>query len=481
MALAQHHINAIVREVYDQGYFGHIAERIIERGIELAGNRVFSGITDLVDTAARNFIERGYVSGRTEGALGRKIGIKYGFADPVTEERPEYKRSRVEGKAAKQLFAMSYSGYIQRDDRKAYYTMGKPVSRTTRVIKDLSSHAQKVVERFSNNQANAPADTVNNITGAFSLSAGPVTTYPYPNVAGSIPTGRVMPYYAFDLTSCFNNNSTGGGNYPGVLYRAVWDDTNTLRFIGQPGRDSDDANDRYTWQLERIGTNATTGFDVCGDSSVVDGARFNFSFMGARNCPCTVYVELVRFTDESIAPEVYTYSTIDYATINAGVAVERTTDWDPSQRRQFWTATFKGMIGLNNQLYGDSDSKKGVEVKRLRTIKFQPTSTTEADPNGHVKNLELYVAMNKKINYRWENGDAGVVPNEINNPDEFMVTAGSNVQAPYPKATSSWYLVVRADVNQEFATANGTASNALRNLFPSFDVICRRYRTQIKL
>lgn len=477
--MAPHHIDAIADLVYGgYGYEGNLAEEIINRAIQLAATRAYRGVGNLVTTAVREFVDRGIVSGQTSSSLHRKIGIT--GIESGTDPRP-IKRSRAEtsGINPTNLFVnnMSYSGYIQRDDQKLYHRVGRPLKRSSRVIRELSTHDVRLVERFQNNQANANSDTANELLGSTVLGYGRTTALTVPGFTGTIDAYQ-YPFYAFDLTSAYNFNRGSSNTYPAALYRLIYDITNLRwRYIPVYGRDLDDTANTYVWQDEIV-ERYTGNKDPCGAMAYFRGCSFNFSFVGARNLPCTVYIELWKYNEEAIAPEVVCGS-------GDSTAAEYRSDLDTDsqeRRKAYYFSLMKSQIGLNNQMNGDSNMLKGTFIKRLHTLKFQPTSTTESDPNGHMRNIQLYVEMNRSVSYVWSDNTDGVTVHEIANPDDAFKLTGQENLRPYPEHNKSMYLVVRADINQGHATDGASVTDAVkRNLFPSFDFICRRYRNQLKL
>lgn len=498
MALVPGHLAQLNRALDQLDLYGELRRLVFNQAVEAVRHGSNQAIGAVVRSAARRVTSGRLVSGNTQSRIEQRLGVTKSViqnSDNInTPSRPP-KRQKVEPTLV-EMYAEGSSYNQKALIKRTVRVQGLHQLEKSQVEKAVvGSKLQRVVERWSNCQAVKRDDTPQALQGSQILNWGPST-----DIAGVTPNQSqsfAVPMYFFDISAAYNNNALNSTlTYPNVCYRPelTWNETgnDTISFFNWAGRNPDDSLGLTTWRLGEISTNAQSGLDVVGSKTFMEYLDVDMSIFGARKVPGCVYVELWRFTDPALCLP-YTASSTNNT--NTATSYKDVTDGDDIFKRttffKNWINKMCGIMTNFRQLKGSLD---GVEIHRIQKLEFNPTSTTESDANGHQKDLRLHIPLNKLFKYDWyfpANDEPQL--NELGNPDEYDTKSGNSCQLPAPRETSRMFLVVRADVPQMHATkylyttmnpvdaSHFPATATLYDMFPSFDILIQRKRSQIKI
>lgn len=498
MALVRGHLAQLNRALDNNRLYGDVRRLVFNEVINALRHGSNQAIGAIVRGAARRITSGRLVSGNTQSRIEQKLGVTKSViqnSDNInTPSRPP-KRQKIEPTLV-DMYGEGASYNQKALIKRTVKVQGLHQLEKSKVEKAVvGSKLQRLVERWSSCQSVKQNDTPQALQGAQVLNWGPST-----NLSGVTPNqsqSYAVPMYFFDISAAYNNNALDPTLvYPNVCYRPelTWYETgnDTISFFNWAGRNSDDTIGNITWRVNEIGTSAATGLDVVGNKTFMEYLDVDMSIFGARKVPGCVYVELWRFTDPALCLP-YTGASSNGAT--SAVSYKDATDADDIfKRTTFFKNWLNKMCGIMTNFRQVKGSLDGVEIHRIQKLEFNPTSTTESDSNGHQKDLRLHIPMNKLFKYDWyfpANDEPQV--NELGNPDEWDLKNGNKAQLPAPRETSRMFLVVRADVPQMHATTylyttmnpvdntHFPATATLYDLFPSFDILIQRKRSQIKI
>lgn len=421
--------------------------------------------------------------------LARRAGVKSraerfifpGGEGPSTVERPE-RRPRIEdGEGVRNINFVDMADQqaqarVEDPQRANYYCKrgGRRLTKRQRLLNQLSSHVQPIIERWQRNRPPVQSDTVSAGGGDLVLSAGPTATVGLSN----------WPVYLWDLTCVKNTNQKSATQiYPNVCHRLIMNAplgaNPDFAYQIVPGVNNVDTADRYPWWPEKLPRTNIDPSNVpnAGTSAFIDALKVKLAVYGAQQVPCQVYVEMWRFTDEKIAPPQYAGDS------PSAIPTEYYTTYDQDRLNNFWLYMLSKQIGFIDQDKVAYDDGRGVSIKRLWTFKFNADSSNNKDPSGIQKNLTLTHQLNRYVKLDWDDNDTeAMLSAAIGNPDVYNQDSTSNSVCPVPNQTSRVFLCIRADVSQQSGgTNNGhTAQNATAlALFPSIDITLRRFRTMV--
>lgn len=349
----------------------------------------------------------------------------------------------------------------------SYYSKrgGKRLSKKQKLLANLSSHVQPIIERFQRATQYAPSNSTLVKSGTYPLTAG-----------NDVAERWNWPVFLYDITGVFNQNShdTNIKQRPNVAYRVVSDATGTTHdylYFPVTGETSNGATN-YTWEAEKV-FRQTSAVPFAGQSTFIDTVALKAAVFGALEVPSEVYVELWRFTDEKIVPPqmntttVGTLPTTDYDTI------------DQERLNGFWTYMLSKQVGTMDNDQNDSINGDGVYIKRLWTFKFGPQDSSNPDPSSAVRTLTLRHNVNRYVKLDWNTGQDSeeILPAEVGNPLRFDPDNSVNMVCTMPNQKSRMFIVVRGDVSQTHTT--GLTATQRNALYPSFDLVLRRFRTMV--
>lgn len=410
-----------------------------------------------------------FKSGNTVTRFQSNLGPREREA-PATVERPVKKNRATE--LFPEMNNNQPTGYAQRVD---YYKKkgGKYVSKRQKVMSTLEAHVQPIVERFQRCSNLVSSDTAAPKRGAFSLLAGPQNA-----------TDWLWPVYMFDLTGVKNANIGSTNQYPHIAYGLRQTSATNNFYYAAIGHDaSDNITQMSTWVVEKLARASPdlSSVPVAGMSSMLDNFKVKMTAYGCSKQPTEVYLELWRFVDEKLVPDAL----VTTAGLQADPKVITTATVEQDRLNGFWQYQLSKMIGTQNNDQVDYNQGKGVDIKRLWTFKFGPSSSDNEGVGNAVRNLTYDHQFNRYLKLDWDAGDNLDVPEvSIGNPDVFIPTGNANSVHSHPNQKSRMFLVVRADVQQTYATAWDTLTEpqkdvVLDEFMPQFDLQIRRFRQMV--
>lgn len=402
----------------------------------------------------------------------RSVGLKSRWernivvgTDPRPTDRPEVvtnKKRRLEYPESAAMPVQAQRIDYKRQQRR------KRISRLGRFMQQMKSHLLPQVERWSLCRAVPANDSVEIPIGATILNAGPVDA-----------SKNNWPVVLFDLTGVYNHSAVAGASvgsfdrFPGVSYRLSNDLTSGNFFYSQNygANITDTSVNMVSWIDEK---NPRSQLTRAGDSAVIDAIKIEMATFGAVQLASEMYIELWRFTDEELVPQVY-QSTL--ATLS-GTVTEPLGYPTANRMNEFWRYHLGKLVGRMDHRGVSPDLGKGVEKTRLAHFVYDPQTADATAQIGHQRNLSFYKDMNRYVKLDWNvTNDTTLPVGDVDNPDVFVSEAVGTCVETVPKPCSRIFLVVSGDIQQMHSTTGG-ANNA--NLFPSFDIVLRRYRRVIK-
>ena len=262
--------------------------------------------------------------------------------------------------------------------------------------------------------------------------------------------------YLLNLTSVVNDGVT-----PTPFYRLVAKTSS----IGSPfqfvwsqrsGQNNNGGGSPNLLTLESPGTSVTT--TQPGAKSFLDWVRIRANLYGATSRPARIRVAIVRFSDDEMLPE------------RNVEAVQ------PSNKHSlYWSGITKRLIS-NPIATGNNPAHGAMRTVWSTTVDIDPTSTTESDPDPHMRTIDVFRRIGAVLNYRGDTGAAATM-GQLMDPGQSAQHSNSDAFSNYPsKARDNLYLVITG-VN--FSPQSGTVTdNATTNSTnSSFDLnvhMCHR-------
>jgi len=455
-----------------------IYRALVRNGVRFVNNALIREVAGQIrrhgpgylKTAARQVANKvAYRSGNTVSRFQQNLGTVERQA-PATVERPK-KKSRIDTDTRPIPMAQP-TGFAQRVD---YYKKknGKYISKRQKVMSTLEAHVQPIVERWQANSDLISEDTATAKRGALQLLAGPLNA-----------TDWVWPVYLFDMTGVKNTNMALAQQYPQVAYGLRQTSaTNNFYYNLVNNTGSDNVANLSTWGVEQLARNTASLANVplAGMSAMLDSFKVKMSAYGCSKQPTEVYLEMWRFTDEKLVPDMIV--TANGAAADPQIVTNTTSDQD--RLNSFWQYMLTKMIGTRDNDQISSIAGKGVDIKRLWTFKFGPTSSDNEGVGNTIKNLTYDHQFNRYLKLDWNaDNDVDLAEVNIGNPDHYATMSNSTAVHSHPNQCSRIFLVVRADVQQTFKTAWGTLTVPQQNVVldefqPQFDLQIRRFRQMV--
>lgn len=339
---------------------------------------------------------------------------------------------------------------------------GRRISLASKMSKIVNSHIQEVVERWG--QAQDPSTVLNPGTdalyGKMMLSA---------TVSADPEEAPRLPVYIFDVTSVKNGYAgtptptsdweprvahrlyrTGAGNF--ITTQAVTGVSNL-------------------WAVER----APKQVFKAGDRAFIEWLDIRMVLYGPVAKPADVFVEFWQFDDPRKGFPVS--ASVDGNVTGTGDSVG---GWDQNAFNQFWNAKLDTMLGTGIAKRGLRTDTDGCRVLYSKKFTFNPILSTEKDTSGHMVKFNLKYDVNKMCRYDWYSSfDTAVVSSTLDNPEVFESVTTDKTQ-PFTHPKGRVFMVVRANVLQMVNSVGLTDADA-KNVFPSFDLVMRRKRSDVKL
>lgn len=226
----------------------------------------------------------------------------------------------------------------------------------------------------------------------------------------------------------------------------------TLNGLATNGTMADGLEDPST-HLEDAGAMGPSGF--------LKWTSIKFNFWGARKKQTVFYVDIVRATEQHGCP--YAYS--------AGSPL-------PDALGQHLDEIMRPLtvnpIATANNLV----SSPWKVLKRIK-VELDPVVTTEGDPDGHVKTVELFNRWGRTVRFDESIDDATLVRSneQFNAPDKGVRDDATSVVHVLPESTSILFLVIRCNLFVQKPIAEYTFDP---DIHPSFDINFRSSWSKIE-
>nr|UOF82595.1 capsid protein [Cressdnaviricota sp.] len=261
---------------------------------------------------------------------------------------------------------------------------------------------------------------------------------------------RYFPLYCYDVTAM--SRPASAQEHAPLIRLAMVTNTSSgandgqITWQGQNGYTNTGLNSVYVQQMDQSVPGTWSP-----NESLLHWAHFKASVTGATQRPSSVTFQLVRFYDTDIDPYV-----------NSGGNL---------RHQQFWQTEALRLVQSPIAQPVSGNSIKGYKVLGSKTLSFEPTSTTESDNRGHMKILNWFVRMNKKLNYEGNTAiisDDAFVADPTKNINETEGQNGISVGTGTTRANVSQrvVLIIKAKVGD---ILSGTDETGGMNVFPSFE------------
>lgn len=367
-------------------------------------------------------------------AVVRRVVRKANFAPP------DKKRKATSAPATER----ATGAYNQWDTRK--YRSGRRIPARVKNQRILKSGIQTIRYQFKGLSGDPT-------TGAFSGDSG---FYWLSNLRSSDGYTHIFPVYVLNLTSVVNDGVT-----PAPFYRLV----GKTSAIGTPlmfswsqrsGQNSNGGSTGSLLTIEGPGTSATT--TQPGAKSFLDWVRIRANIYGATSRPARVRLAIVRFADDEMLPERNVES------VQAS-----------NKHSLYWSGITKRLIS-NPIATGNNPAHGAMRTVWSTVVDVDPTSTTESDPDPHMRTVDIFRRIGAVLNYRGDTGAAATI-GQLIDPAQGVQHSNSDTFGNYPaKARDNLYLLITG-VN--FAPQSGTVTDnaTTNNTNSSFDLnvhMCHR-------
>lgn len=197
-----------------------------------------------------------------------------------------------------------------------------------------------------------------------------------------------------------------------------------------------------------------------GPAGFLKWTSVKFNFWGARKKQTTFYVDIVRATDHHGCPYAY----------NSGSSL-------PDALGQHLDEIMRPLtvnpIATANNLV----PSPWKVLKRIK-VELDPVVTTEGDPDGHVKTVELFNRWGRIVRFDQSIDDAAIVTTnqQFHGVDKGIRDDATSTVHFFPEHTSILFLVIRCNVFT--VSPAGTEFNP--DIHPSFDISFRSSWSKIE-
>jgi len=184
------------------------------------------------------------------------------------------------------------------------------------------------------------------------------------------------PVYMYNLTAI------GQGTVAVTpFWRMYSTNTNSVRWISRNGQDALGISNN-SLQSRNIGG---IGGGVISEKSYLDWARMRFTLYGAKNRPMTIRIRIVKILDESLQPE------------NAAQTLATPNE---NQKNAAWFSYMKSLVA--HPIAGGSTVvlNKNLQIISTKTYTFNPSNTTDSDPDPEHRTVDWFKRLGMRIDYR---------------------------------------------------------------------------------
>lgn len=197
-----------------------------------------------------------------------------------------------------------------------------------------------------------------------------------------------------------------------------------------------------------------------GPSGFLKWTSVKFNFWGARKKQTTFYVDIVRATDHNGCPYAY----------NSGSSL-------PDVLGQHLDEIMRPLT-VNPIATANNLVRSPWKVLKRIKVELDPVVTTEGDPDGHVKTLELFNRWGRIVRFDRAIDDATLVTNnpQFTGHEKGVRDDATSVINFFPDHTSILFLVIRCNL----FTLSTAGSEFNPDIHPSFDINFRSSWSKIE-
>lgn len=320
----------------------------------------------------------------------------------------------------KMVQAQRSGGYSQWETERKTSTLNKfTTTKLTRALKMLQAQREKIIYRWNGVKTfddNGYYWLQNKVDG----------------------TNRLLPLYAFDLTSVINygNNQQIQSQPLSQLFQDAFGDIYFTQRAALTTNGTTVSADLQVEQAPYITEPVTSSIaQTPFNKSYLRWASMKMNLWGCRNRSTKFTVQLVRFNDEDLVP-----------THLQGPNIKRTSVFQNIMKAK----AFNPISTSGSGLYS-----KDVKVLKSETFIIQPTANYENDSDPHVKTINWFCRMDKLINYIQSANKLGNVADTVDQADFTQNLGHQNSAYANPKARiylmimSTNFVVDAADTNAD--------------------------------
>lgn len=361
-------------------------------------------------------------------------------------------------------------GYIQ--TRYSKDRCGKKLDKVQRMMKLLASNTTYKIERFGALSDTTAADGFYNLDSYF---------------AGTAPNRTTLcPLYMVDLTGVGQRGYSTSIKCPAVMSRLQFNEA-TDRFAwsnytGLHATTRDGAPKlTYTWDYVSGQSPPAAGGTPLDNTyqAFVGKVKIGMVITGARKYATTVWVQLVQFTDDNLAPYltgVSDYQGVAVPALPTGTEFEDTDPQALAEHKKFWLGQTQGLLEnpLNVKVTGRQGGMKVLYSKRFN---YNPTLTTESDAGGHESVFKLDYNMDKVCNYLVQPDVNDIVDLDLSDVNAREIQ--SNDKSVYTNTVRKGrvYLMIKAAVP---AVATSDPGATVYDNYPTFDLSVTRVTHRLR-
>lgn len=237
----------------------------------------------------------------------------------------------------------------------------------------------------------------------------------YQDASGNL----VLPMMLFELNSApqYIGGSLTTAN---PVYTLQQNAANTIGWIAEGGQLADGTTLSTAWQLENSSHVTTSHGSTPGDNAIHKWSSLDLELWGAKNKGTKYHIALVQFS-EDVLP-----------------------DWSTrtGQSAEFWQSLIKHYTYSPLAKMENGWGRNKMKILKQYTFNIDPTSTTENDPDPHVKTLKLYYKFNRMSNFTWMYSVPNVLSVADMNEPDYRNEQGQLQTQVHPNARI--YVMVRA-------------------------------------
>jgi len=228
-----------------------------------------------------------------------------------------------------------------------------------------------------------------------------------------------LPIHLYQLFNCNQGSVTApetfetSAQFARVGWRLYKDTSvvpHTMRWHRIEGLDPADGTSAITtWR--RISGDTTT--INLGRKSLLDWTKVKLYFQGKTKTPGTVIVSLVKFNDEELCPETWTFHNTALAGQSNGPM--------SSKAANFWTSRVRPLVSAPQANWLKTPTNMKMKTLNKWIINFNPIDAAAetgaaSDSRGHMKQLDIFNRWGRMCQYGNEVGDEPLVTDIVDLP-----------------------------------------------------------------